>query len=295
MGTKGVGHEEFKREIHTGPHQPMAIPGIDDRDLEIFVQDVLFNFALEQALDSLEDPGALAEVARLRTLVARIPVYADLAQKFRGLWEAIHEFQAHFNEQAEQTAIQFEATKHRMVAARLRSRTQAALENLAYGCELQGRFYCPPLPGLVENPRRYYDRPLPIAQTITEQGIELGREKESDGGFKRHGCASHDYRAMQCAINVCRLCGNPSHWIRECEQPHNGCRGPYCELRRDHPMFDFQRCVFQKRQVGQRGTGKRKRDKEGEEEDLTKRQKIEDEVDERMMEEDELDDIGDAA
>jgi hypothetical protein len=46
---------------------------------------MLFNFALEQALDSLEDPGALAEVARLWMLVAKIPIYADLAQKFKGL------------------------------------------------------------------------------------------------------------------------------------------------------------------------------------------------------------------
>jgi hypothetical protein len=30
MRTKGVSQEEYKREIHMGPHPPMAIPGIND-------------------------------------------------------------------------------------------------------------------------------------------------------------------------------------------------------------------------------------------------------------------------
>ncbi len=41
----------------------MEVPGVNDNDLDIFTHDVLFNFAVEQAMDQLNDPGVLAKVA----------------------------------------------------------------------------------------------------------------------------------------------------------------------------------------------------------------------------------------
>jgi len=63
VGMEGNGHQQFVREVFAHPRQPVAAPTVEDNDLEIFTQDVPFNFAVEQALDKLEDPGALAEVA----------------------------------------------------------------------------------------------------------------------------------------------------------------------------------------------------------------------------------------
>ena len=52
--------------------------------------------------------------------------------------------------------------------------------------------------------------------------------------------------------------------MRECEELYNGCAGPYCKLRQDHPSFYKQRCEYPRRQVGQRGGTKRRRGKETE-------------------------------
>jgi len=43
----------------------VEVPGVDDNNLNIFTHDILFNFAVKQAMDQLDDPGALAEVAQL--------------------------------------------------------------------------------------------------------------------------------------------------------------------------------------------------------------------------------------
>jgi hypothetical protein len=69
MGTDGCGETQFTREIYTEPCAMLDIPGINDRDLEMFIKDVVFNFALEQALESLADPRVLAKVAWLCTII----------------------------------------------------------------------------------------------------------------------------------------------------------------------------------------------------------------------------------
>src|SRR6266851_3856463 len=77
VGMEGNGHQQFVREVFAHPRQPVAAPTVEDNDLEIFIQDIPFNFAVKQALDKLEDPGALAKVAQLRTLNACIPVFSE--------------------------------------------------------------------------------------------------------------------------------------------------------------------------------------------------------------------------
>jgi len=48
--------------------------------------------------------------------------------------------------------------------------------DLAHARELQGRFYWPNLPGMLENPRHHYFKALLTAQIITVHGVETGRE-----------------------------------------------------------------------------------------------------------------------
>jgi len=80
LGTEGVGQQQFTRELFAGLQRAIDVPRVSNKDLKIFTQDLPFNFTLEQALDSLDDPGALAKVAWLCTLVARVPIYAELTQ-----------------------------------------------------------------------------------------------------------------------------------------------------------------------------------------------------------------------
>jgi hypothetical protein len=98
MGTEGAESYQFARELYAYPRPPVDAPNADDRDLDIFTQDVPFNFATKQALDRLDDPGALAEVGRLRSLCARIPVYSELAQDVQELASAMHKFHKSFND-----------------------------------------------------------------------------------------------------------------------------------------------------------------------------------------------------
>jgi hypothetical protein len=116
MGTEGAGETQFAQEQFAEPQPLLEVPGVDDRDLEIFVKDVPFNFAFEQALESLGDPGVLAEVARLQNLVAQVPIYAELACSVQELSETVHKFQKGFNDRAGQLVIHLEATKRRMEA-----------------------------------------------------------------------------------------------------------------------------------------------------------------------------------
>jgi hypothetical protein len=227
MGTEGVGTVQFAQELYAELQPPVEVLGVDDRDLEIFVKDVLFNFASKQALESLGDPSVLAEVARLRHLIAQVPVYADLARSMQGLSEVVHKFQKEFNDHASRLVIHLEATKRRMEGARIHSCAQLVLVELGHNCKLRGRFYWPDIPGVLEDPSRHYVRT---------------HDEDAEGMVKAHvwegqavppssrGCISPQYRAMQKAFNVCRLCKEVGHWIRECEQPYKGCRGPHCVL-----------------------------------------------------------------
>ena len=76
----------------------MEAPGVANDDLEIFMCDMPFNFVVKQALDWLNDPGVLAEVAWLRTLSTHIPIYAGLAQAVQELSGTMHKFHKAFND-----------------------------------------------------------------------------------------------------------------------------------------------------------------------------------------------------
>jgi hypothetical protein len=233
-------------------HQAVHVPGINNSNLKIFVKDLPFNFALEQALDSLEDPRALAEVAWLQMLVTQVPVYNVMSQAIQTLSTAFHKFQEQFNHHTGRTVIQLEAMKHQMEAAHICSYTQVVLKELAYACELWGHFYCPPIPGLLENPRRYYFRLLPTAQMVTAQGVEWGRTDDNcrplprkhSSCVEKYGWAFWEYRLEQWATNKCHLCRHQGHWIQECMAPHLSCRGLFCDLWHSHPGFNKHACHF---------------------------------------------------
>jgi len=184
---EGNGHQQFVREVFAHPRQPVAAPTVEDNDLEIFTQDIPFNFVVEQALDKLEDPGVLAKVAQLQTLNACIPVFSELIQAVQELSNAMHKFHKAFNDKASHLVLQLEATKWRMEGARIQLRVQNALLELARAGDLRGRFYWSGLPGLLEHPNRHYLPSLCDACTITAQGSEVQNKQ----GTKKEGpCGS---------------------------------------------------------------------------------------------------------
>jgi len=141
MGTKGVRNTQFAREIYASPRPPLNVTNINDKDLNIFIRDSPFNFTLEQALEKLEDPSTLAEVAQLHTWATRIPVYSELARVMQEFSDAMHKFQKDFSNRTGRVVFQFEATKRHMEAAQIHSCVQLTLIELAREQKLQGQFY----------------------------------------------------------------------------------------------------------------------------------------------------------
>ncbi len=158
MGTEGVGVTQFAQELCAEPQPLVEVPGVNNRDLEVFVKDVPFNFTFKQALESLGDPGVLAKVARLHYLIAQVPVYANLAHSMQELSKAVHKFQKGFNGHASRLVVHLEATKRHMEAARIHSCAWLALIELCRNHELQGRFYWPEMPRVLEDPSHHYTR-----------------------------------------------------------------------------------------------------------------------------------------
>jgi len=87
-------------------------------------------------IHGLDDPGALAEVARLRMLSMCIPVYTELMQAVQDLSSAMHKFHKQFNDKARQLVLQLEAMKKRMEGAQMCSRVQNVLLELTCSREL---------------------------------------------------------------------------------------------------------------------------------------------------------------
>jgi hypothetical protein len=207
--------------MHAQAHAPLEIPGVDDRELNLFIKDVPFNFALEQALASLQDPGVLAEVARLRAIITQILVYTKISWAVQELSEAFSKFQKCLNEKTSQLVEQLDMTKKRMKAAQLHSRTQAALVELAQARELRGEYYWPHIPGILEDPSHHYVQLKHTASMEAMQGSTTQSAEAAIGNASNHGCIVPNYQEIQWAYNVCRLCGNQSHWIRKCNMPRD--------------------------------------------------------------------------
>jgi hypothetical protein len=152
LGTEGVGQKQFAKLLYAESPNEEELPVDAESDLDLLVRDVPFNFALEQALDTLGDPGVLAEVAHLRTLAAHVPIYSGLTQAVQELSEAIHKFQKAFSDQTGKMVIQLEATKKQMQAAWITERVQAAIVDLSRAGRLQGQFYWPHILDMPEDP-----------------------------------------------------------------------------------------------------------------------------------------------
>ena len=79
-GTEGKERRVYSREVHLQPHAaPMGVV-CDVNDVEYFLRDPHFNVPLSQALDLLDDPGLVAEVARYQGLNLEMGVLAQMSK-----------------------------------------------------------------------------------------------------------------------------------------------------------------------------------------------------------------------
>jgi len=88
-----------------------------DKDLEVFISKPSYNFALAQALDYLDDPGALSEVACFHNYAVQLPVILDRSQMFHDLVMAFGAFQEQFNDENRAFLNRMEQCHQRLVAS----------------------------------------------------------------------------------------------------------------------------------------------------------------------------------
>ncbi len=73
---------------------------VNDKDLDVFIRDLPYNFTIKQALEQLEDPRVLAKVGQYQTLSAGIPFFAKMVKTVQELTKAIYKFYTTFKSSA---------------------------------------------------------------------------------------------------------------------------------------------------------------------------------------------------
>ena len=154
LGTEGTGKMIHGRPILAGPTE--GDTNDHDEDLEMFVSEPTHNFALAQALDYLDDPGVLSEVARFRNYAMQLPVVLDRSRIFHDLVTAFGAFQEWVNDENRAFLGRMEQCQQRLVAGQVRAHVDRAMVQLHQRGELGGRYYWPGLPGVPEHPGRLY-------------------------------------------------------------------------------------------------------------------------------------------
>jgi len=111
-----MGCPTYSREVLLGPSDPIPNSTVDDHDLDYFVKDPTFNFVVNQAIESLDDPGLTTEVACLRAMHLQLPAIverANLVKQLMRSFQAFHESH-HARNQAFMTHL--DACKNRLIA-----------------------------------------------------------------------------------------------------------------------------------------------------------------------------------
>ena len=113
LGTEGAGKTIHSRPILAGPIE--GDTNDHDEDLKMLVSEPTHNFVLAQALDYLDDPGALSEVACFRNYATQLPVVLDRSRMFHDLVTAFGAFQEHFNDKNRAFLARMEQCRQRLV------------------------------------------------------------------------------------------------------------------------------------------------------------------------------------
>ena len=154
LGTEGAGQMVHSHLVLAGPVEGEI--NEHNEDLEILVSKPSHNFAIAQALDYLDDLGALSEVARFRNYAAQLPVVLERSRMFHDLVTAFWAFQERFNDENWAFLDRMEQSRGRLVAGQVWARVDRAMLQLHQRGELGGRYYWPGLPGVPKHPGRLY-------------------------------------------------------------------------------------------------------------------------------------------
>ena len=245
-GTEGNDRRVYSREVHLQPHAALMGVVCDINDVEYFLRDLHFNVPLSQALDLLDDPGLVAEVARYQGLHLEMGV---LAQMSKGLNVFVVGFFKFFTDHQAATGClinEIEACKTRLKDGHAREHIHQAVLQLTNSNAVGGRFYWQGLPGLNEHPNRLVFPPYRHEQDLA---CEADSAINHDAAIRR--VAQEALLRTRKRETLCRWCGLTGHFFKDCPAPHTKCRGK-CYVCNDHAYFKPQYCRLE-RAVQSRG------------------------------------------
>src|SRR5712691_7653039 len=230
-GTEGKDRRVYSREVTLRPHEaPMGV-NCTVNDLEYFARDPHFNVALTQALDLIDDPGLVAEVARYQSLDKEMRMALEVSRRVDILSASFFKFVTDHQQSQMRVAQEYGACKDRLKAGNARARVQQAVTQLTNSRVVGGRFYWQGLTGVREHPNREAFPPYRREQDIAREAcMPLNHRAAVIRAATEAGMTTHR------VTNDCRLCGLKGHFLKDCPTPHAKCSGK-CHVRLDHSHF----------------------------------------------------------
>jgi hypothetical protein len=135
LGTDGKGHDIYYTPLHAVPHvegqYEQHHPPIDESNLNIVLEDYIFNVPLQVAIHNLYNPGICTEVHHLCTTTSRMVGLRAVRAHLQEFQELIQiQLDVH-NQQVEGMANQIIQIEKQLVEAKAHSRLQTELDVLA--------------------------------------------------------------------------------------------------------------------------------------------------------------------
>ena len=213
-----------------------ALSTASDKDPSIFVDDSTFNFPVNQALDQLDDPALLAEVARYRALNMQLPMVVRNAALMEEIVQSMATIQKREQEANRAFLSMLDETRRRLEAGQARPRVEREMVRLAQQQQLGGRFYWMGLPGMPEHPNRHY-LPDYLRRRNEEQQEEWGlAPKEPETPPARKKRVALETLSTRQKRHRCRWCRMKGHYNKACPVPHLNCSGR-CKVPKDHAFY----------------------------------------------------------
>ena len=216
--------------------QPVAaLSTASEKDPSIFIDDPTFNFPVNQALDQLDDPSLLAEVARYRALNAQLPMVIRNVALIEEMAQVVTTIQKWEQEANRAFLSMLDETQRRLEAGQARPRVEREMVKLAQQQQLGGRFYWMGSPGMPEHPNHHY-LPDYLRKRNEEQQKEWGLEKELETLPVRQKRVALEVLSTRQQRHRCRWCRMKRHYNKACPVPHLNCSGR-CKVPRDHTFY----------------------------------------------------------
>ena len=185
-GTKGWEHPVWSREVHLALTEwPEGIWPPDD-DIGYFIQNPTFNFVINQAINVIDDPRLVAEVAHFRYLSTQMPAVLERSNILKQLLQDMEKHRDEVKALNDAFSNEYQQCVAWLQAGHARSQVERAIQSLADGKKAGGRFYWPrtqghPLhPCLYTFPQYHHEwyltdsvpEPPPMAQEPTRDPVK---------------------------------------------------------------------------------------------------------------------------